>query len=340
MSTLSTPSEATLGAAMETAALVFNESMKTFLARRSGFIPRVRLLGGFALAGTLVALASPNSGAVQPPASGRMALTRVADLPAGFRPAGELAGRGVFYATDGRLSARQDDGASHHGFDALPEWEREAGARTQGIVYGVESDTVISAGYLIRQADLVASNSFHGLSLAGLPPVRYATVDLVQGAAGEPDLYLWLWHFRSQHRPPRHMLQAGALPPVESLPPRFSVYACEDAPNVFCPRMGRHYTDRSKQLGRKPTSTGEDGLSYGEAAGKLIFIEYSFAQADFQAGISWGAMPLDGLPIPPVDNVHLLHYEGANGAPGRYTMHMYLIPEEIYLAWDREPPWL
>jgi hypothetical protein len=33
----------------------------------------------------------------------------------------------------------------------------------------------------------------------------------------------------------------------------------------------------------------------------------------------------------------LLHYEGTGGAPGRYTLHMYFIPEETYLAWDREP---
>ena len=276
---------------------------------------------------------------VQGPAMGMASLHHVTDLPSSFRPVSELADRGVFYAAGTPLH-RIDDGDSHHGFDALPMWEKKAGARTQGVVYGVEDDVIVSAGYLVRQVDLVASRSFHGLSLRELdfPPARYLTVDLVEGATADANLYLWLWHFRSQYGPAHHMLSAGELPPVESLPPRFSVYACEDAPNFFCPRMGRHYTDRSKRLGRNPTSTGDDGLSYGEAAGKLIFIEYSFALTDFQAGVSWGAMPLDGLPIPPIDNVHILHYEGADGAPGRFTLHMYFIPEETFLAWDREPP--
>ena len=276
---------------------------------------------------------------VQGPAMGMASLHHVTDLPSSFRPVSELAGRGVFYAAGAPLH-RIDDGDSHHGFDALPMWETKAGARTQGAVYGVEDDVIVSAGYLMRQVDLVAGRSFHGLSLRELdfPPAQYVTVDLVEGATADANLYLWLWHFRPQYGPARHMLSAGELPPVESLPPRFSVYACEDAPDYFCPRMGRHYTDRSKRLGRNPTSTGDDGLSYGEAAGKLIFIEYSFAQTDFQAGVSWDAMPLDGLPIPPIDNVHILHYAGADGAPGRFTLHMYFIPEETYLAWDREPP--
>ena len=169
-------------------------------------------------------------------------------------------------------------------------------------------------------------------------PAHYLTVDLVEGAPADANLHLWLWHLRPQHGPARHMLSAGELPVVESLQPRFSVYACEEAPNYFCPRMGRHHTDLSKPGGRPQTATGDNGVIYGEAAGKLIFIEYTFAQKDLEAGVSWPAMPLDGLPIPRIDNVHLLHYEGADGTPGRYTVHMYFIPEETYLAWDREPP--
>ena len=42
-------------------------------------------------------------------------------------------------------------------------------------------------------------------------------------------------------------------------------------------------------------------------------------------------------PIPPIDNVHLLHCGTSESARGRYTVHMYFIPEETYLAWDAEP---
>ena len=295
-----------------------------------------RYLGAsIAIAVVVGAAASGATAVVQ----GTVGLPQVTDLPSSYRPVSELADHGVFYAA-GTPLYRIDDGDSHHGFDALPVWEKKAGARTQGGVYGVEDDVIVSAGYLVRQVDLAAGRSFHGLSLRelDLPPAYYVTVDLVEGPTADGNLYLWLWHFRPQYGPPRHMLSAEELPPVESLPPRFSVYACAEEPNSFCPRMGRHYTDLGKRLGRPQTATGDDGLSYGEAAGKLIFIEYSFAQTDFQAGVSWGAMPLDGLPIPPIDNVHILHYEGADGAPGRFTLHMYFIPEETYLTWDREPP--
>ena len=76
---------------------------------------------------------------------------------------------------------------------------------------------------------------------------------------------------------------------------------------------------------------------YGEAAGKLIFIEYVFSQEDLATGISWPTIPLGGLPIPPIDNVHLLHFGTGESARGRYAVHMYFIPEETYLAWDAEP---
>ncbi len=78
-------------------------------------------------------------------------------------------------------------------------------------------------------------------------------------------------------------------------------------------------------------------MTYGEAAGKLTFIEYVFSQEDLAAGATWSVMPLNGLSIPPIDNLHLLHYNGADGAPGRYTAHMYFVPETTYLSWDQEP---
>ena len=53
--------------------------------------------------------------------------------------------------------------------------------------------------------------------------------------------------------------------------------------------------------------------------------------------MSWPAIPLGGLPIPPIDNVHVLHFGRGGSTSGRYTVHMYFIPEETYLAWDAEP---
>ncbi|GIT23006.1 MAG: hypothetical protein CM1200mP40_26880 [Gammaproteobacteria bacterium] len=54
--------------------------------------------------------------------------------------------------------------------------------------------------------------------------------------------------------------------------------------------------------------------------------------------VSWSAaMPLDGIPIPPIDNVHILHFGTNESTSGRYTFHMYFIPEETYLAWETEP---
>ena len=49
------------------------------------------------------------------------------------------------------------------------------------------------------------------------------------------------------------------------------------------------------------------------------------------------AIPLGGLPIPPIDNVHVLHFGTDASTRGRYTVHMYFIPEEVYLAWEAEP---
>ena len=322
----------------------FQKTVKRFAAVA---VPaRVHLLGGWVVAAALIGSALSGAGAVvQQPDADRAALLeslpRVTELPSGFRSVGELANRGVFYAAGGRLSFRIDDGDDYHGFDVLPVWAKGTkGARTQGALYGVEDGVIVSAGYLIRQADLVAGKSFHGLTLRELsfPAAHYLTIDLVEGATADANQYLWLWHFLPQHGPVQPMLSVDELPSVASLPPRFAIYACAEHPNDFCPRMGRHHTDPAKSGGRPPTATGDDGVIYGEAAGKLIFIEFVFAQQDFGAGGSWSAMPLNGLPIPPIDNLHLLHYSGADGAPGRYTAHMYFIPETTYLAWETEPP--
>ena len=81
-------------------------------------------------------------------------------------------------------------------------------------------------------------------------------------------------------------------------------------------------------------------MIYGEAAGKLIFIEYVLGQEELRAGISWPAMPLNDLPIPPIDNLHVLHFgspENPATTEGRYTVHMYFLPEDIYLNWETEP---
>ena len=78
--------------------------------------------------------------------------------------------------------------------------------------------------------------------------------------------------------------------------------------------MGRHFTDLSKPAGRLPSSRAE--------------------------GVSWPEMPLYHLPIPPIDNAHVLHFGRAGSLSGRYTVHMYFLPEETYLAWETEPPQL
>jgi hypothetical protein len=113
----------------------------------------------------------------------------------------------------------------------------------------------------------------------------------------------------------------------------------EAYPNDFYPRMGRHHRDFSTPSNRLPAATDDQSLWYGEAAGKLIFIEYIFSQQDFAAGASWSYIPLNSVPIPPIDNFHVLHHNPAKpGAPGTFTTHMYFIPAETYLSWDEEPP--
>ena len=132
------------------------------------------------------------------------------------------------------------------------------------------------------------------------------------------------------------MLGVEELPLVTSLPDEFVVYACDQYPDAFCPGMGRHYTDPAS-VARLPDAVGNEGVIYGEAAGKLIFIEYILTQESLAAGISWPAMPLDGLPIPPIDNAHVLHFGAPGSARGVYTVHMYFLPEDTYLAWETEP---
>lgn len=262
-------------------------------------------------------------------------LPRISDLPAGYELAGELAGRGPFYAQGGQPDARLDDGDHYHGYDGPLVWAEEwKGTRTQGVLYGVEDDAIVSAGYLIRQADLAAGRSFHGLTLRELdfPPARSMTVDFIEG---EENLYLMLWHFLPAD-PDRPMLPLGELPPASSLPEGFVVYACDQFEDLFCPGMGRHFTDPNS-LGRRPEAEGNEGVIYGEAAGKLIFIEYVLGQEELAAGVSWPAMPLDDLPIPPIDNIHVLHFGSPDSTEGRYTVHMYFLPEDIYLRWETEP---
>ena len=53
--------------------------------------------------------------------------------------------------------------------------------------------------------------------------------------------------------------------------------------------------------------------------------------------MSWPAIPLHGLPIPPIDNIHVLHFGTDESTTGRYTVHMYFLPEEVYLGWEVEP---
>ena len=306
--------------------------------------PQLHLLA-LGTAAALFASAVLGAGAVvQRSGADRAALLRslpqVSELPPGYGPGETLAHRGALYAAGGRPSFRQDDGGTYHGSDSLPVWAKSTKGRgTQGALYGVKDGLVVSAGYLIRRADLVGGKSFRHLSLRGLdfPAPQHLTVEFIEGETADANQYLWLWHFLPQEGAASATLPLGALPAITSLPRRFTLYACEQFPNAFCPRMGRHHTDLSKPGNRPPTATGDDGVIFGEAAGKLIFIEYVFRQQDLEAGASWPPIPLNGLPIPPIDNLHLLHYTGADGAPGRYTAHMYFVPEHVYLAWEKEP---
>ncbi len=275
-------------------------------------------------------------------------LPQVTDLPSDYRSVGELAGRGTFYAAGGEPAFRMDDGNHYHGYAGPGVWAEEGnGAHTQGVLYGVEDGAIVSAGYLIRQADLVAGKSLHGLTLRELDfPVAYSTTaDLIEGETAASNQYLWLWHFTRPDDVAPSMLRAGQLPSATSLSSDYEVVACDHEPETrFCPGMGRHFIDLPDDVtdptfSRQPNVAGDDGVIYGEAAGKLIFIEYVFSQADFEAGISWPtAIPLGGLlRIPPIDNVHVLHFGPAESTRGRYTVHMYFVPEETYLAWETEP---
>ncbi len=311
----------------------------------AGNAPRSRLAAWVAAAAVIGAATALGAGAraAQSDADGAAllrSLPRASELPPGFREAGEVAGRGVFHAAGGRLAYRQDDGGDTHGSNSLPVWEKSRKADpTQGVLYGVADGAVVSAGYLVRHADIAGHKSFRHLSLRGLdfPAPQHLTIDFVEGRTPDAGLHLWLWHFTPLEGAARPTLPAGLLPPVTSLPERFGLYACEQFPNDFCPRMGRHHRDLSWAPNRPPGATGDFGVTYGEAAGRLIFIEHVIQQQDLLAGATWNPIPLNGLPIPPIDNLHLLHYNGADGPVGRYTAHMYFVPEQTYLGWD-EPP--
>ena len=272
--------------------------------------------------------------------AGLRSLPQVTELPSDYRPLGELGGRGMFYAAGDQPAFRIDDGDHYHGYDGPIVWAKDPkGTRTQGVLYGVEDNAIVSTGYLIRQVDLVAGKSFHGLTIRELdfPAAHSLTIDLVEGETEESNQYLLLLHFLPAEGEVQPMLPTGQLPSVESLPGEFVVFACDHLPETrFCPGMGRHYTDPTS-VSRLADASGNEGVIYGEAAGKLIFIEYVFTQEDLQAGISWPAMPLSDLPIPPIDNVHVLHFGRPGTTNGRYTVHMYFLPEETYLNWETEP---
>ena len=87
------------------------------------------------------------------------------------------------------------------------------------------------------------------------------------------------------------MLAAGQLPLASILPSEYEVVACDHYPETrFCDGMGRHFIDlpttvTDPTFSRQPNVAGDDGVIYGEAAGRLIFIEYVFGQQDFVDGV-------------------------------------------------------
>ena len=287
----------------------------------------------------VVSAESQSSGAM---GSLRSSLPLVNDLPAGYRSVGMLGDHGELYAA-GTTRHRIDDGDAHHGLPATVAWAanpKDEPARTQGVHYKVEDGRVTATGYMVRQADLVAGHSFYGLTLHELdvPAAHRLTIELLDGDTEESPNYLFLWHFLPAPDQVRPMLQNGELQLLANLPRMFEVVRNENHPADFYPRMGRHRRDLSKTVNRYPTATGSESVWYGEAAGKLIFIEYIVSQQDLADGASWIDLPLNGVPIPPIDNVHILHYNGARpDEPGRYTVHMYFLPETQYLSWETEP---
>jgi hypothetical protein len=101
-------------------------------------------------------------------------LPKRTDLPTDFRPVGELAGRGQFYAARGMASRRDDGGEHYTGSATTKAWAALAakgskGHGSQGVLYRVDGGAITAAGYLIRQSDLVSGKSFRGLNLRGLP---------------------------------------------------------------------------------------------------------------------------------------------------------------------------
>ena len=147
----------------------------------------------------------------------------------------------------GAATFRIDDGGAHHGSGNTAVWAPLAangikGRGTQGILYRVEDGTITGAGYLIRQADLIAGKSFRGLSLReiSLPAAQHLTIDLIKGATADPNQYLWLWHFL-----PRSVTFDPCchrkLPSLTSLPGTFSATGMNVHPKGFYPRMGRHH---------------------------------------------------------------------------------------------------
>jgi hypothetical protein len=245
----------------------------------------------------------------------------------------------------GRAVSRHDDGAEHHtGSATTKAWASLAakgskGHGTQGVLYRVDGGAITAAGYLIRQSDLVSGKSFRGLNLRGLPfpAARSLTIDLIKGATPGENQYLWLWHFVPQRGDARKMLPRGELPALTPLPNQFIVIGADAHPKGFYPRMGRHHRDRSHPERRLPGAAGDEAILYGEAAGKLVFLEYIFRHEDFAAGVSWPTISLDTRPAPPLDNVHIMHYEATADASAYFTVHMYFVPEDVYLTWEAEP---
>ena len=296
--------------------------------------------------GVLVCMLGLVTAAASQPEGDRHALLRslpfASDLPARYGPVGSLGDRGELYAA-GASEHRVDDGDAHHGMPATVAWAaspKDEGARAQGLHYRVRDGRVIAAGYVLRQADLVAGHSFYGLTLRELdfPAAHNLTIELLEGDTAESARYLFLWDFLPVSDQTRPMLSRRELQNVDSLPPTFGVVRNEAYVDDFYPRMGRHRRNLSEPANRLPGGTGAESVWYGEAAGTLIFIEYILSQRDLSEGASWLSLPLSGVPIPPIDNVHILHYNGTQPeSAGRYTVHMYFVPETQYLSWEREP---
>ena len=54
-------------------------------------------------------------------------------------------------------------------------------------------------------------------------------------------------------------------------------------------------------------------------------------------GFTRRSIASEPAPRTTIDNIHVLHFGTDEPTTGRYTVHMYFLPEDVYLSWEAEP---